>query len=88
MPSHSHSLQVLGMHVSFTAEADHQRVEQAKKLAEKRYHELEKRGTQISRERLLVFLALGLADDLLQANQECSAMQERLQALLAKIDEG
>ncbi len=83
----SHSLQVLGMHLSFTAEADQHQVEKAKRLAEKRYQELETRGTQISRERLLVFLALGLADDLLQANQERAAMQERLHALLAKIDE-
>lgn len=82
----SHNLKVLGMQLAFKAKADKQRVEVAKELVESRYTELERQGTLISRERLLIFLALGLADDLLQANQESSATQHRLQALLAKID--
>ncbi len=82
----SHSLKVLGMQVAFRAEADQARVDAARELIESRFNELEERGTQISKERLLIFLALGLADDLLQANQECQQTQERLQDLLAKID--
>lgn len=82
----SHSLHVAGMHVSFSADADQARVERARNLVEMKFRELETRGTQISRERLLVFVALGLADDLLQTNQTLEATQERLHELLAKID--
>ncbi len=82
----SYELSVLGLKIAFKAEADLKRVEIAKKLVEKRFDQLQ-HGKQISKERLLVFLALGLADDLLQCNQALSEQDARLLKLLAKIDE-
>jgi len=83
----SYNLSVLGLNVSFKAEADHKRVEEAKTLLEERYGDLDFSGRQISKERLLIFLALGLADDLLQSNQKREKLDQRISALLDKIDE-
>jgi len=83
----SYNLNVLGLDVSFKAEADQKRIADAKNLLEKRFNQLDFRGRQISKERLLIFLALGLADDLLQSNQKLSEQEARLARLLKKIDE-
>ena len=82
----SYNLSVLGLDVSFKAEADPQRVHSAKSLVEERFHKLND-GRQINREKLLTFVALGLADDLLQSTQKHSVLEERIAELLAKIDE-
>ncbi len=82
----SYNLSVLGLEVSFKAEADPQRVEQARQLVEERYNKLKFHGKQLSKERLLTFLVLGLADDLLQANHQQQEYESRLEALMAKID--
>jgi cell division protein ZapA len=83
----SYNLNVLGLDVSFKAEADQKRVAEAKNLLEKRFKQLDFRGRQISREKLLIYLALGLADDLLQSNQKLSDQEARLAQLLTKINE-
>ncbi|ABB37780.1 hypothetical protein Dde_0979 [Oleidesulfovibrio alaskensis G20] len=83
----SYNLSVLGLEVSFKAEADPQRVEQARQLVEERYNKLKFHGKQLSKEKLLTFLVLGLADDLLQSNHQHQEFDKRLAALLAKIDE-
>ncbi len=83
----SHSLTVLGLDVSFKAEADQHRVENAKKLVENRFRQLDASGRQLSKEKLLTFVALGLADDLLQCNQKVSEHESQLLGLLAKIEE-
>ena len=82
----SYNLSVLGLEVSFKAEADPQRVHSAKSLLEERFQKLND-GRQISREKLLTYLALSLADDLLQSNQEKQTMEQKIDRLLAKIDE-
>jgi len=82
----SHTLTVLDLEVSFKAAADHERVQLAKELLEKRYKELIQHGRRLSKEKLLTFLALGLADDLLQSNRRVAELEERLAGLLAKID--
>ncbi len=83
----SYNLSVLGLEVSFKAEADPQRVEQARQLVEERYNKLKFHGKQLSKEKLLTFLVLGLADDLLQSNHQQQEYHTKLSALLAKIDE-
>ncbi len=83
----SYSLSVLGTPVSFKAEADHQRVEEARSLVEERFARLGPGKANIGKEKLLVFLALGLADDLLQSTQKQREQELRLGRLLAKIDE-
>lgn len=81
----SYNLNVLGLNVSFKAEADHKRVEEASKLLEERFGSLQK-NKQIGKEKLLLFLALGLADDLLQSNQKLSRHEDVLEQILAKIE--
>ncbi|AAS97142.1 cell division protein ZapA [Nitratidesulfovibrio vulgaris] len=83
----SFNLTVLGLEVSFKAEADPKRVESAKALVEERFDRLKFHGRQLSKEKLLTFLVLGLADDLLQANRRNDETRERIAAVLAKIEE-
>lgn len=83
----NYSMTVLGLQVSFKAEADQKRVEEAKNLVEERFRRLNSDGKQISKEKLLLFVALGLADDLLQSNQKLRHNENGLARLLAKIDE-
>ena len=83
----SFNLTVLGLEVSFKAEADPKRVESAQALVEERFDRLKFHGRQLSKEKLLTFLVLGLADDLLQANRRNDETRERIAAVLAKIEE-
>lgn len=83
----SFNLTVLGLEVAFKAEADPKRVECAKALVEERFDKLKFHGRQLSKEKLLTFLVLGLADDLLQSTRQNEEMRERITALLAKIEE-
>lgn len=80
-------LPVLGVHVSFKAEADQTRVDQAVTLLEERWARLQSKGSQLSKEKLLIFLALGLADELLLSTEKLSEYDDRIARLLAKIDE-
>jgi len=82
----SFNLSVLGLDIAFRAEADLGRVESAKALVEERFHRLKSHGGRISKEALLTFLVLGLADDLLQARDQLADVQNRIDVLLAKIE--
>ncbi|WP_235893922.1 cell division protein ZapA [Oceanidesulfovibrio indonesiensis] len=83
---HRYNLTLLGLNISFMAEADRERVDEAVALLESRFEKLDD-GRQISRERLLIFLALGLADDLLLSNRRQAELEERLGKLVARIEE-
>lgn len=83
---HRYNLTLLGLNISFMAEADRERVDEAVALLESRFNKLDD-GRQISRERLLIFLALGLADDLLLSNRRQAELEERLGKLVARIEE-
>ena len=72
--------------MAFKAQADHKRIEQAKDLLEQRFQKLDFSGRQIGKEKLLTFLALGLADDLLQSNQDMDELEGRITRLLDTID--
>lgn len=82
----SYTLSVLDLEVSFKAKADHERVQAAKELLEERYNELTQHGRRLSKEKLLTFLALGLADDLLQSMQRLEELEERLASIADRID--
>ncbi|SKA80064.1 cell division protein ZapA [Desulfobaculum bizertense] len=84
----SYTLEVLGLEVSFKAKADHTQVLKAKELLEERYRELAQHGRRLSKEKLLTFLALGLADDLLQNREKLEELDGKLTSLLSKIDKG
>ena len=82
------NLSVLGLDIAFRAGADMERVRRAARLVEERFAEqkLRARGGQ-SKESLLIFLALGFADDLLQSEKKQDAVRERIASLLTKIEE-
>lgn len=82
----THTLSILDLEVSFKAAADHDRVNKAKELLEERYNELTQHGRRLSKEKLLTFLALGLADDLLQSHSALDDLESKLNGLLAKIE--
>ena len=82
-----HVITVLGIDLVFRAEASAEQVEEAKVLVEDRFEKLQQSGRLFSREKLLTFLALGLADDLIQAEKQAGAMQQRMHGILAEIEE-
>ncbi|WP_028574104.1 cell division protein ZapA [Desulfonatronovibrio hydrogenovorans] len=81
-----YNINILGLDLTFRTDAGPERVEQASKLLEERFAELEKRGSKLSKERLLVFLALSLADDYLHSDQRLAELQAKVDEQLRKID--
>lgn len=83
------NLTVLGFDIAFRAGADMERARDAARLVEERFanqnQKLRSQGVQ-SREMLLIFLALGLADDLLQLKKTQNDARQRIAALLARIE--
>lgn len=82
------NLTVLGFEIAFRAGADMERAREAAQLVEERFalQKTRSQGAQ-SKEMLLTFLALGLADDLLQLKKMQNETQRRLAALLARIED-
>ena len=83
---HSFQLNVLGMDISFRTDADSVRIERAQDFVEKQYERLKNHGGQFSKERLLTLLVLGVADDLLQTQQQLDGVETRLANLLELIE--
>ena len=81
------NLTVLGFDIAFRAGADMERARDAARLVEERFalQKTRSQGGQ-SREMLLTFLALGLADDLLQLKKMQNDARQRIAALLARIE--
>ena len=82
----SQTLNVLGLEVSFKEHADPERVERTRVLLEERYNKLRQQGAHISKERLLTFLAISLADDYILLQDASEDTEERLKKLLASIE--
>lgn len=82
------NLTVLGLSIAFKPEADMQRVRDAVRLVEERFADQKLRfhGGQ-TKDILLTFIALGLADDLLQSQKELADVQNRVSTVLSKIEE-
>ncbi len=76
-----YTLSLLGIDLNFSTDAHEERIEVAQRLVEERFHDLSKNGNNISKERLLICLALGLADDYL----ESTLNQERLEAKIGEL---
>ncbi|GAB6038307.1 cell division protein ZapA [Fundidesulfovibrio butyratiphilus] len=83
MPSYMKD--ILGLELSFKTDAEPDRVDLAAGLVEERYRLLQSGGKNLSKEKLLTFVALGLADDLLMANQKLDEMENKLDKLLSRI---
>lgn len=82
------NLTVLGLSIAFKPGADMRRVQEAVRLVEERFADQKLRfhGGQ-TKDILLTFMALGLADDLLQSQKEQEDVQNRVSTLLSKIEE-
>lgn len=78
-------INVLGLDVAFRPGADMARVRETAKFLQDRYDALKTPGVQ-GKDVLLTFLALGLADELLQMKIRQTELETRLEALLEKID--
>lgn len=83
-----HDLSVLGIPIAFKPGADTARVREAIGLVERRFEiQLQRsRGGQ-AKDVLLTFMALGLADELLQLQKQQEEEHERVRSLLSKIEE-
>ena len=82
------NLTILGLSIAFKPGADMRRVQEAVRLVEDMFADQKLRfhGGQ-TKDILLTFIALGLADDLLQSQKEQTDVQNRVEALLSKIEE-
>ncbi|MFZ5812388.1 MAG: cell division protein ZapA [Thermodesulfobacteriota bacterium] len=82
----SYNLEILGFTLSFKTDAEPDRVEAAKVMVEERCKLLGSGGKALGKEKLLAFVALGLADDVLMSNQRLGELMERADTLLKKIE--
>lgn len=81
-----YNLTVLGLELSFAADVSPERIHKAVDFVHQRYRDLEGRVSHMSKERLLTYLALSLADDYLQDQGKLSHLEGTMQQLLTKID--
>ncbi|GAB6058915.1 hypothetical protein JCM31598_20320 [Desulfonatronum parangueonense] len=82
----SHTVSVLGLELAFKADVDQAQVAAARKLLEERFAVLKTQGKHMSREKLLAFLALGLADDYLLTCKKLGQLETKLETLLHRIE--
>ena len=81
-----YNLTVLGLDLSFAADVPPERIHKAVEFVQQRYSDLQGRASSMSKERLLTYLALSLADDYLQDQGKLTQLEGNLQQLLSKID--
>ncbi len=82
----SYNINVLGWDVYFRTNAGPERVDKACGLLEERFKHLDQRGRNLSKEKLLVFLALGLADDYLQTKESLEEIEKKLDSLVQRLE--
>lgn len=87
MSQQSCSLNVLGLELALRPGANVERIQRAANLVEEEYtkQKMKTNGLQ-SKDILLTYLALGLADDLLQMKKMREDMELRLENLLGTIE--
>lgn len=78
---------VLGYDIPFKPSADKERIERAAKLVEERYASQKTKGNGVqSKDVLLTYVALGLADDFLQLKKMQDDVENHLETLLCTIE--
>ena len=82
----SYTISILDLEVTFRTDAGPERVERAKALLEDRYRKLNSEGRNLSKEKLLIYVALGLADDLILSFQKHSELEAKMSRLLTTIN--
>ncbi len=81
----SHNISILGQEVSFKTNADESRIQEAVEVIEQRFHSLNTEGCRMNSEKILLLVAISLADDYLQKDQKLEQMEKKVSQLLDKI---
>lgn len=81
-----YTVTVLGRTLAFEADVSEDRLQRAMDLVERRYAQLEPHGRTIGKERLLIYLALSLADDCLQKTDEMAGAEQVMRRLIHTIE--
>ncbi len=79
-----YTLTLLGLEISFKTDADNQRIEAAQAFIENKYKELVSGAGDISKERVLTYLLLSLADDYLVAGEKLERLEGKIGEILEK----
>jgi len=82
----SYNVRLLGQEVSFKTNAEEDRIRQAEQLIKERFQGLDTYGSRVNNEKLLILVALSLADDYIQTRQRLDELEDKLTQLLEKID--
>ncbi len=82
----SYNLSILGQEISFRADVEESRIREAEQLIRQKFDRLNTYGTRMSNEKLLILVALSLADDYLQTNQKLLDQNTKIRDVLEKID--
>ncbi len=75
------------VNISFRTDVGQERVSEAHIYAQNLYEKLNVHGGNLTKDRLLAILILGITDDLLQQKKNVAIKQDTLFNLLKKIDE-
>jgi len=79
-----YTLTLLGLEISFKTDADNDRIESAQALIENKHKELVAGAGDISKEKLLTYMTLSLADDYLVAQEDLRRLEEKIGEILEK----
>ena len=82
----SYNVRLLGQEVSFKTNAEEDRIRHAEQLIQERFQGLDTYGSRINNEKLLILVALSLADDYIQTRQRLDELEEKVRQLLERID--
>ena len=82
----SYIVRILGQEVSFKTNAEEDRIRHAEQLIKERFQGLDTHGSRISNEKLLILVALSLADDYIQTRQRLDELEDKVHQLLEKLD--
>ena len=77
---------VLGLELNFKSEADPEHIARVRELIEERFTRLFGPGGMVSKEKLLAFLALSLADDIIQMRDDKEKTDGKLREFLGNIE--
>ena len=83
-----YTLTLLGLEISFKTDADNKRIEAAQAFIENKYKELVDGAGDISKERVLIYLLLSLADDYLVADEKMKRLEGKIGEILEKTSTG
>ncbi len=79
-----YTLNLMGLEITFKTDADNDRIEAAQALIENKHKELVAGAGDLSKEKLLTFLLLSLADDYLVAKDNLKRLEEKIEEILEK----